>query len=57
MRPSAKVGPPFGQHYEDSNRVSCGEYVRVCPVGALYGKQARFLGRDKDLTAVRTTCA
>jgi len=55
--PSAKVGPPFGQRYEDSNCVFCGECVRVCPVGALYEKQGRFLGREKDLAAVRTTCA
>jgi len=55
--PRAKVGPPFDQRYEDSNCVFCGECVRVCPVGALYEKQGRFLGRDKDLATVRTTCA
>lgn len=55
--PRAKVGPPFNQLYEESNCVFCGECVRVCPVGALYEKQGRFLGRDKDLAKVRTTCS
>ncbi len=55
--PSAKVGPPFGQRYEDSECVFCGECVRLCPVGALYEEQGRFQGRDKDLAKVRTTCS
>lgn len=54
--PGAKVGPPFDQLYEESNCVFCGECVRVCPVGALYEKQGRFQGRDKDLKKERTTC-
>jgi predicted molibdopterin-dependent oxidoreductase YjgC len=55
--PTAKVGPPFNQLYEESNCVFCGECVRVCPVGALYEKQGRFMGREKDLKKVRTTCS
>jgi predicted molibdopterin-dependent oxidoreductase YjgC len=55
--PHATVGPPFHELYEDSNCVFCGECVRVCPVGALYEKQGRFQGRDKDLAHVRTTCS
>jgi len=55
--PHATVGPPFGELYEQSNCVFCGECVRVCPVGALYEKQGRFQGRDKDLECVRNTCS
>ena len=55
--PTAAVGAPFKQKYEESTCVFCGECLRVCPVGALYEKQGRFLGRDKDLEKVRTTCA
>jgi len=51
----SKVGPPFGQRYEESNCVFCGECLRICPVGALYEKQGRFQGRTRDLEKVRTT--
>ena len=51
------VGPAFGVPYEESTCLFCGECVRVCPVGALYEKQGKFIGRGDDLKKVRTTCA
>ena len=35
----------------------CGACVQVCPTGALSPKSARFQGKDKEFTKVRTTCS
>jgi formate dehydrogenase alpha subunit len=34
----------------------CGGCVNICPTGALYDRQAKGLGRPRDLVKVRTTC-
>ena len=52
---AAKVASPFGQLLKDSNCVSCGNCVSVCPVGALLPKApAKF--RPWEVKRVQTTC-
>lgn len=54
--PSARIIAGFDQRYDESDCVFCGQCVQECPVGALIEKKARFMGRKKDVTKVRTTC-
>jgi predicted molibdopterin-dependent oxidoreductase YjgC len=54
--PKAKIIAGPDVRYEESDCVFCGQCVQVCPVGALVEKKGRFLGREKDVHKVRTTC-
>jgi predicted molibdopterin-dependent oxidoreductase YjgC len=42
---------------KDSDCVFCGECLRVCPVGALVEKDARYRVRPWETTHVNTTCS
>ena len=46
----------MGELFTDSDCVSCGECIQVCPTGALVEKPSRFKGRWKDLDMTETTC-
>ena len=50
---TAKVTPPFGK---DLDCEFCGQCISVCPTGALFGKQALGMGREKDIQKVETVC-
>ena len=52
---SAKVSTPFGALLGDSECVSCGNCVSVCPVGALLPKQPEKF-RSWEVKKVKTTC-
>lgn len=49
----SKVCPAY-EH--DLNCEFCGQCIRVCPTGALTGKQWALKGRQKDIKEVDTTC-
>jgi NADH-quinone oxidoreductase subunit G len=53
--PDTWVGPPFDKLWIDSNCVSCGNCVSVCPTGALTAKAAKSF-RVWEVTKTRTTC-
>lgn len=48
-----RISPFFGDAINDSNCVSCGNCVSVCPVGALVPKNAQFFNTER----VKTTCS
>lgn len=48
----ADLGVPLGE----STCVSCGTCVQVCPTGALIDRASAFMGREKDVTRVKSTC-
>ena len=48
----ADLGVPLGE----STCVSCGTCVQVCPTGALIDRNSAFMGREKDVTRVKSTC-
>jgi len=50
------VAPAFGKPLGESNCKSCGECVRVCPVGAITEKISRFQGRSWELKRTFSTC-
>lgn len=49
------VGLPFDKLFKDSNCVSCGNCVSVCPTGALTTKASKKY-RSWEVTKTRTTC-
>lgn len=49
------MGLPFDKLFKDSNCVSCGNCVSVCPTGALTAKAAKSF-RIWEVTKTRTTC-
>ena len=53
--PDTWVGLPFDKLFKDSNCVSCGNCVSVCPTGALTTKQSKTY-RAWEVTKTRTTC-
>ncbi|WP_005032679.1 formate dehydrogenase subunit alpha [Holophaga foetida] len=53
---SIEVSTGIGISLNESSCELCGGCVNVCPTSALYDKQAKGLGRSKDLKKVRTTC-
>lgn len=54
--PKAKIIAGGDVRYDQSDCVFCGQCVQSCPVGALVEKKGKFLGREKDVEKVRTTC-
>lgn len=53
--PDTWVGLPFDKLFTDSNCVSCGNCVSVCPTGALTTKHSKTY-RAWEVTKTRTTC-
>lgn len=51
-----KVNTAHGRALHESDCELCGGCVRVCPTGALREKAAKGLGRERELSKVRTTC-
>ena len=51
-----EVTTGFDVDLKESSCELCGLCVSTCPTGALYERDARGLGRAKDLERVRTTC-
>ncbi len=52
-----EVSTAFGIDLDKSSCVLCGGCVEICPAGAMLDRAAVGKGREKDLTATRTTCA
>lgn len=50
------ISPPYGKKLEDSDCVSCGNCVSVCPVGALMPKSKEKF-RYWETKEVKTTCS
>jgi len=48
----ADLDVPFG----DSSCISCGTCLQVCPTGALMDRASAFLGEEKEITRVKSTC-
>jgi len=48
----ADANIPFGE----SSCVECGTCMQVCPTGALFDKRSAFMGRDKQVEHVKSTC-
>ncbi len=53
---NTRVGMPFDELFIDSNCVSCGNCVSVCPTGALSTKASKHY-RSWEVTKTRTTCS
>jgi len=53
----AQVTTGFDVELNRSTCELCGGCVNICPTGALYDRQAKGLGRPRDLVKVRTTCS
>jgi formate dehydrogenase alpha subunit len=51
-----KVASGLDQLLIETDCTFCGECVQVCPTGALFEKQSRFMGQWWDLDKVETTC-
>ncbi len=49
----ADMNVPFGQ----SSCISCGNCLQVCPTGALMDRRSAYRGLEKELTAIKSTCA
>jgi formate dehydrogenase major subunit len=49
----ADTNVPFG----DSSCISCGGCSQVCPTGAIFDKRSAFMGPDKKLEQVQSTCS
>lgn len=49
----ADTNVPFG----DSSCISCGGCAQVCPTGAIFDKRGAYMGPDKKMEQVQTTCA
>jgi len=49
----ADTNVPFG----DSSCISCGGCSQVCPTGAIFDKRSAFMGPDKKMTHVQSTCS
>ncbi len=49
---SADLNVPFGA----STCVNCGTCIQVCPTGALIDRKSAYMGREKDVDHVPTTC-
>jgi formate dehydrogenase major subunit len=48
----ADTNVPFG----DSSCISCGGCAQVCPTGAIFDKRGAFMGPDKKMEHVQSTC-
>ena len=51
-----KVNTAHGRPLHESDCELCGGCIRVCPTGAMREREAKGLGRTKDLVKVPTTC-
>ena len=51
------VTTPFNEDLHKTTCELCGGCIRVCPVGAMLDKAAVGMGRQRDLSRVRTTCS
>jgi formate dehydrogenase major subunit len=49
---AADLDVPFGE----STCVSCGTCVQVCPTGALIDRASAYLGREAEVSRVKSTC-
>lgn len=52
----SQVSTAFGLPLTETTCELCGQCIDTCPTGALFSKNAKGLGRAKDLEKVRTTC-
>lgn len=48
----ADIHVPFG----DSSCISCGGCAQVCPTGAIFDKRSAYMGPDKKMDQVQSTC-
>lgn len=48
----ADANVPFGS----SSCIECGTCLQVCPTGALFDKRSSFMGRDKQVEYLKSTC-
>ena len=53
----AVVAPEFGMRLEDTDCVSCGQCIDVCPVGALMEKQQELKEIPLDLETTDSVCS
>ncbi len=51
-----QVSTAFDVELNNSTCVLCGQCISTCPTGALYERQAKGLGQQKDFVLTRTTC-
>ena len=51
-----QVSTAFDMELNNSSCVLCGQCISTCPTGALYERQAKGLGQQKDFVLTRTTC-
>ncbi|MBU1747615.1 MAG: (2Fe-2S)-binding protein [Chloroflexi bacterium] len=49
---SADLQAPFGE----STCVTCGTCIQVCPTGSLIDRKSAYMGRDKEVDSMHTTC-